>query len=354
MNNTQSIHQNNKVKVALLGATGLVGQVFIHLLSQHPFFELAVITGSDSREGKRYGDEVNWNLPFPLAENAKDLQLESPDLQQLKKVLTQRNIHIVFSALPADVAKTVEPALRDFGCYIFSNASAMRYDENVPILIPEVNPDALQLIEKQGYPQKGFVVTNANCSTTGLVVALAPLKQFGIQEVFVSTYQSISGAGYPGVPALDIMGDLIPFIRQEEEKMIIEFKKIMELEAAVFPHCIRVPVPFGHLETVWITCNATVTPETIIKAWQEYTQQELVGPTFSRFPVQYIEQESFPRPSMSFWGTPPGSQVFTGRVRQVNGKIGFSLLVNNLVKGAAGGSIQNAELFINQYQINKG
>lgn len=127
----------------------------------------------------------------------------------------------------------------------------MRYHEDVPILIPEVNPESLALIEKQGYPQQGFVVTNANCSTTGLVVALAPLKQFGLKEVFVSTYQSISGAGYPGVPALDIMGDVIPFIRQEEEKMSIEFKKIMQLDTPVFPTACACPC----LSDIWKPCG---------------------------------------------------------------------------------------------------
>ncbi len=352
MNKKRYIKKDNKVKVALLGATGLVGQVFVHMLLHHERFELSLITGSDSRTGKRYGNEVNWGLPFPMPEAAKDLTLESADLPILKERLTLRGIRIVFSALPTNIAQQVEPALRDLGCFVFSNAAALRYDEDVPILIPEVNPESLALIEKQGYPRTGFVITNANCSTTGLVVALAPLKQFAIKEVFVSTYQSISGAGYPGVPALDILGDTIPFIQQEEEKMVLEFSKIMQLDAPLFPHCVRVPVPFGHLETVWLTCDLPVETTDIIATWQNFRYENLPGPSFSHVPVLYLEQESFPRPSMSFWGTPPGIQVFTGRVRKVNGKIGFTLLVNNVVKGAAGGSIQNAELFLNKYSVN--
>jgi aspartate-semialdehyde dehydrogenase len=332
----------SKTKVAVLGATGLVGQVFIHLLTRHPFFELSAISSSDSRIGNRYGQEVNWILPFPLQEEAKSLQLESIDPGGWQ----ERGIEIVFSALPTAVAKTIEPELRDTGFYVFSNASALRYEEEVPILIPEVNPRSLELVHSQGYPGKGFVVTNANCSTTGLAVALAPLRQFSIKEIYVSTYQSISGAGYPGLSALDISNNAVPHIAGEENKMIIELKKILKIDVGIFPHCVRIPVPFGHLETVWIDFDDSVEPKDIRHAWQRFTNPGDIGPAFPEQPVYYSDEPEFPQPVHSFWGSPAGMQVFTGQLRKVGNKIGFTLLVNNLVKGAAGGSIQNAELFL--------
>lgn len=341
------MNKEKRINTAVLGATGVVGQVFVQILINHTLFEPAVITGSDSRKGKYYGDEVQWVLPDPLPEPAKKLKLETQDIDLLKK----RNVKIVFSALPADVAKKREPRLRENGFYVFSNAGALRYEDNVPILIPEVNPETLEWITKQGYPGNGFVVTNANCSTTGLAVALAPLKKFGIKELFVSTYQSISGAGYPGLSSLDIMGNTNPYIHREEEKMKIELAKILDLDAAIYPHCVRIPVLFGHLETVWMTLEQSVETTDILDAWQTFEFENANTPSLPRYPVVYNDNPHFPQSKMSFWGSPPGMQVFTGRLRKENDKIGFSLLVNNLVKGAAGGSIANAELFINRYGI---
>ncbi len=334
-----------KQNVAVLGATGVVGQVFVGMLTNHPWFELSMITGSSYRTGKYYGDEVQWVLPQPLPETAEKLELKPLDINLLKK----QGIRIIFSALPSEVAKTLEPELRENGCCVFSNAGAMRYETDVPILIPEINPETLEWIKKQGFPGKGFVITNANCSTTGLAVVLAPLKKFGIKEVFVSTYQSVSGAGYPGLPVLDIMGNTIPYIAKEEEKMIAELKKILELEAEIYPHCVRVPVLFGHLETVWLTFEKAVEKGEVPEAWERFAFEKPDLPTIPRQPVVYMDKETFPQPRMSFWGSPAGMQVFTGRLRKEKDRIGFTLLVNNLVKGAAGGSIANAELFLDTY-----
>lgn len=340
------ILKNTKTGAAILGATGLVGQVFVHLLSQHESLELRAITGSDSRNGKSYGREVQWSLPFPLPEGAQDLTLQALDIKSLQ----EQDVKIIFSALPADVARSMEPELRDSGFYVFSNASAFRYHNDVPILIPEANPESLAAIENQGFPGKGFIVTNANCTTTGLAVALAPLKPLGIREVFVSTYQSISGAGHPGLPALDILGNAIPYIPNEEEKVVAELEKILDLDAAIYPHCIRIPVPFGHLETVWLSFEGDVSELDVLEAWENFETGCHRGPSFPCKPVQYIKDQRFPQPSQSFQGTPPGMQVYTGRLRKVKNRIGFTLLVNNLVKGAAGGSVQNAELFLNTYK----
>ena len=256
---------------------------------------------------------------------------------------------IVFSALPAAVARDTEPVLRKQGLCVFSNAAAMRYQENVPILIPEVNPEALRLIETQGFPETGFVVTNAICTTTGLAVALGPLRRFEIQEVFVSTYQSISGAGHPGLSALDIGANTIPFISGEEEKLPKELRKILGVSAAVYPFCVRVPIPFGHLETLWLRFEQDVTEQDVLEAWQGFTVDTSGMPSLPGRPVAYCPERDLPQHKQAFWGRPPGMQVFTGRLRSKGKYIGFALLVNNIIKGAAGGSIANAELFVRAY-----
>jgi len=221
----------------------------------------------------------------------------------------------------------------------------MRHKPHVPILIPEVNPEALEMIERQGYPANGFVVANANCSTTGLAVALAPLRKFGIKDVFASTYQAVSGAGYPGIPSLDIDANVIPLIEGEEEKMGRELREILGISASVFASCARVPVRFGHLEAVWVRLEDEVVEEDVLDAWAGFT-----GPVSSPArPVVYMEGPDRPQPRSAFSGEPPGMQVFTGRLRKAGDRFGFYLLVNNIVKGAAGGSIQNAEYFIKRY-----
>ncbi|MBI4722934.1 MAG: aspartate-semialdehyde dehydrogenase [Candidatus Stahlbacteria bacterium] len=334
-----------KIKVAVLGATGIVGQVFMWMLSNHRQFEIAFITASSPRIGKSYGDDARWMLPFEMPDNIKHIKFEELDYSKLEKL----GIKVVFSALLSEVAMRVEPELRANNFWVFSNASALRYDENVPILIPEVNIESMDLIMGQGFPEKGFVITNANCSVTGLAVALAPLRKFGIKEVFVSTYQAISGAGYPGLSALDISGNLIPYIKEEEEKIDIELKKILGIEADVFPYCVRTPNLFGHLETVWVKFRESVNEDAVIGAWENFKMEELDIPSLPQKPIVYDKRVDFPQPKMSFFGNPPGMPVFTGRVRKEKDRIGFVLLVNNLVKGAAGGSIQNAEAFIKRF-----
>lgn len=345
---TKKLNKNKKIKTAVLGATGVVGQVFLSMLANNDLFDLRIVTASDSKKEKAYADAVQWVLPTPIPGSIKHLKIDSLDISKLKST----DVKIIFSALPAYTAKIIEPQLREQNFYIFSNASALRYEENVPILIPEINPEALELIENQGFPEKGFVVTNANCSTTGLVIALAPLTKFDIKEVFVSTYQSVSGAGYPGLPALDIVGNVLPYIKNEEEKMVKEVQKILQQKIALYPQCIRIPVLFGHLETVWLSLGKTAKKEDIINTWNTFKSESHVLPTLPETSIIYSDEADFPQPKMAFWGTPPGMQVFIGRLRESNGKIGFTLLVNNLVKGAAGGSIANAELFLKKYGGN--
>ena len=192
-----------------MGATGAVGQVFMWMLSDHPWFELAYCTASAARVGQKYASTVHWVMPFEIPEAIKDIEVREFDFDAMEEA----GVSIVFSALPAAVAAEAEPQLRARGFYVFSNAAAMRYDSNVPILIPETNMEQLDLIRSQGYPQTGFVVTNANCVTTGLAMALAPLRKFGIKTITINSYQSVSGAGYPGLSSFDIT-DTFPSIRK--------------------------------------------------------------------------------------------------------------------------------------------
>ena len=334
-----------KVNVAVIGATGIVGQVFMWMLSDHRWFRPVYVSASSSRCGSIYGNEIKWQLPFPMPDTIRNFQLHDIDPERMKKC----GVEIVFSALPAGVAKKIEPQLRDHGFYVFSNAGAMRRESDVPILIPEINIHALDLIKKQGYPGNGFVVTNANCTVTGLSMVLAPLKPFGIQEVVVSTYQAISGAGYPGLSALDIQGNTIPYIQNEEEKLVFELGKILEIDADVFPYCVRVPTLFGHLESVWISFDERIKESALRDAWHNFRFKGPRLPSMPVHPVKYSERADFPQAKISFFGTPPGMVTYTGRLKKVKTRFGFILLSNNLVKGAAGGSIQNAEAFLILY-----
>ncbi len=341
----EEFRRDKKIKAALFGATGAVGQVFMWMLHDHPWFELTRVVASESREGKDYGSEVHWILPQEIPEEILSLEIASFNIEEMR----EQGIQIVFSALPNHIAEKIEPQLIEAGFAVFSNASHYRYSEHVPILIPEANMDQLNWIEKQGYPEKGFIITNANCSTTGLAVAMAPLRKFGIKDVIVSTYQSVSGAGHPGLSALDITGNVVPFIGGEEEKMRKEFKKILSVDVDIHPFCVRVPVMFGHLETVWVEFEQDVELGDIIKAWAECSSGVDHLPSTPAKPIIYEDQNDLPQIKMAFYGDPEGMVVYTGRLKRQGNRIGFSLLVNNVVKGAAGGSIQNAEAFVAKY-----
>ncbi len=337
--------REKKIKVALFGATGAVGQVFMWMLHNHPWFELTRVVASDSRIGKLYGEEVHWILPFEIPEEILPLEIKGFDTEAMKA----EGIQLVFSALPDIIAQTIEPKLIEAGFRVFSNASTHRYKDNVSILIPEANIEQLDWIKKQGFPEKGCIVTNANCSTTGLAVAMAPLRKFGIKDLIVSTYQAVSGAGHPGLSALDITGNVVPYIGSEEEKMRKEFKKILSVDVDIHPFCVRVPVMFGHLETVWVEFDQDVSLDDIKDAWAHSSSGIDHLPSTPVRPIIYEDQYDLPQVKMAFYGDPQGMVVYTGRLKQQGKRIGFTLLVNNVVKGAAGGSIQNAEAFVAKY-----
>ena len=210
-----------KIPVGILGATGMVGQRFIQLLERHPWFEVVWLAASERSFGKSYEEAVKWKMKTPIPARIARMKLSAAEPKGAPKV--------IFAALDADIARELEPAFADAGCAVISNSSAFRMHPQVPLVIPEVNPDHLKLIELQSWHKQsgGFMVTNSNCSVMGLALALAPLQQaFGVESVFAVTMQAVSGAGYPGVASMDILGNVVPYIKNEEEKMQEEAGKL--------------------------------------------------------------------------------------------------------------------------------
>lgn len=345
----------NKVPVAVLGATGNIGQRFVSLLQDHPSFDLVAVCSSERKVGGRLADF--WRL--------EDAALD-PDVGRMEilpldtKVLGRRGVVAAFSALPADVAGDLETEAARSGIRIFSNASAHRMEPDVPLLVPEVNPDHLALVERQAtYRDGGFIVTNPNCSITGLVLALKPLVDaFSFAEVHVATYQALSGAGYPGVPSLDITGNVLPFIENEEEKMRREAKKILGAwrdgvvpsPVDVWANCARVPVREGHLEAVSISLQEDVTEEEVVKLLSSFRgePQRRRLPTAPRQPVLVRTERNRPQPLLDVHAGEPvrarGMAATVGRIRIVGRNLRFFVLSHNTLRGGAGGSVLNAEL----------
>lgn len=343
-----------KIPCAILGCTGLVGQYFVKFLYDHPFFEIKILTASERSKGKKLGDFLEWikDETFPEKLKEKEIKLTSKD------VILNSEVKIAFSALPANIAGPIEENLRREGLFVFSNSSAHRMDSEVPILVPEINSEHILLAEVQKEKFGGFIVTNPNCTTSGLALALKPLLDFGIKRVFLSSYQSISGAGRRGLPSIDILGNLIPYIKDEEEKVEREIKKILgslkdegiepvEIEFAV--NCCRVPVRIGHLESVFVELEGESSLEEILNAFNNFKgiPQEAGLPSAPEKPLIVRQEENRPQPELdSDAGTPEkakGMAVSIGRIRKRRKILNFFLLVNNLIRGSVGGSILNAE-----------
>src|SRR5579862_1757788 len=252
---------HNKYPIGILGATGMVGQRFIQLLEEHPWFEITWLAASDRSSGKLYGEAAKWRLDTPLPERIARMTVSPAEPEGAPPGSVPR---VIFAALDAAIAREMEPKFANAGCAVVSNSSAYRMAPNVPLVIPEINADHLHLIEEQPSRREsgGYMVTNPNCSTIGLVMALKPLEErFGIEQIFVTPMQAISGAGYPGVPSMDILGNVIPYIGSEEEKMEAETLKLLghldgnhvtALAAKISAHCNRVSVEDGHTESVSI------------------------------------------------------------------------------------------------------
>jgi len=342
---------DNRIPVAVLGATGSVGQRFVQLLACHPWFRVAEVVASERSAGKRYREATDWRLDAFMPEEAADLVVQDYDANLESPV--------AFSALPSEVASEIEQRLAKDGHAVLSNTSTHRMEPDVPLLIPEVNADHVQAIEAQRRNRgwSGFIATNPNCSTIHMTLTLKPLHDaFGIDAVLVSTMQAVSGAGYPGVPSLDMIDNVIPFISNEEEKMAAETRKLLgsyaggrfvEADVTVSASCHRVPVRDGHTEAVSVRLKQRATPEDVIEAFREFRgkPQELGLPSAPKQPVVVRCEPNRPQPVLDR-DTERGMASVVGRVRPcpIMG-IKYVLLGHNTIRGAAGASILNAELF---------
>jgi len=338
-----------KIEVGVLGATGAVGQEFIAQLATHPWFRLTWIAASHRSEGRRYADATSWRLPVPCPEEVSEIVVDS--------VTPGRAPRLVFSGLDAKVAGDVEGAFAEAGHVVVSNARNYRMEPDVPLLVPEVNADHLQLLTAQTAARRwsGRIVTNPNCSTIILAMALAPLCQFGLRAVNVTTLQAVSGAGYPGVASLDIVGNVIPYIGGEEEKMETETQKVLgQLEdgriephpVSVSAHATRVPVINGHTEMLSVGFDAAPPAEEILTAFREFAgrpqAEEL--PTAPRQPIVYLTADDRPQPRLDV-DRGAGMTVTVGRLRTCHVlDYKFVVLGHNTIRGAAGAAILNAEL----------
>ena len=339
-----------KRRVAVLGATGTVGQRFISLLVDHPWFELVALTTSQERAGRRYGDATPWHFGERIPDSVAAMVLEPtrPDL----------DAEICFSALPSDAAMEHEAALASTGHHVFSNVKTHRMDDDVPLIIAEVNPDHARALALQRRRRgwSGSLVTNGNCSAIHLALALAPLhRRFGIERLVVTTMQALSGAGYPGVASLDALDNVVPYIGEEEEKLAEETRKFLgawDGEAfvpasfAISAHCNRVSVRDGHTETVSVGLSGSPTVDDVKETLREFRgrPQELGLPSAPEHPVIVREERDRPQPVLDR-DAERGMASVVGRVREdeVLG-IKFVVLGHNTIRGAAGASVLNAEL----------
>jgi aspartate-semialdehyde dehydrogenase len=340
----------------------MVGQRFIQLLSNHPWFEIAWLAASDRSAGKAYAEACRWKLDTPLPARIAAMTLQ-PNVPEGSAVELPK---IIFAALDADIARELEPRFAAVGCAVISNSSAFRMVADVPLVVPEVNADHLPLIEAQNWRKEGggYIVTNPNCSAIGLVLALKPLEdRFGIESLFVSTMQAVSGAGYPGVASLDILGNVVPFIKNEEEKLQEEVGKLLGrlngrgvelLDAKVSAHCNRVAVEDGHTECVSVKFKKEATRDEILAVWNEFLPlQGLHLPTAPDQPVEYDASVDRPQPRLDRMRG-RGMTATVGRLRKCNLlDWKFVVLSHNTIRGAAGAAVLNAEVLARTGKLDK-
>ena len=339
-----------KIEVGILGATGMVGQRFLSLLEHHPWFEARWLAASERSAGRTYAEACNWRLRDPLPKSAGDLPVHECKPGGAPQLL--------FSSLDSKVAGEVEKEFAQAGHVVVSNSSNFRMENDVPLLIPDVNPDHLALVREQRKQRqwKGMIVTNPNCTTVGLVMSLAPLENaFGLDKVLMTSMQAVSGAGYPGIPTLDILGNVIPFIGGEEEKMQAETQKILgafrgdhiePLAAKVSAQCNRVAVVDGHTEAVSVEFSSKPSEQELRRAIEEFSgvPQERKLPSAPATPVIYLEENNRPQPRKDA-DRGRGMTASVGRLRPcpvLDWK--FVVLSYNTIRGAAGAAVLNAEL----------
>jgi aspartate-semialdehyde dehydrogenase len=340
-----------KIPVAILGATGSVGQYFISLLENHPWFEIKALFASKSYD--TYA--ATWRATLPRPNWLNDATVTNTQVDKIIK----SGARIVFSALPGELAGSIESALQSKGIAVFSNASAHRMDGDVPIIIPEINSDHFSL--QTG--KKGILIANSNCTTAGLVMGLAPLMPLGIKSVRLATYQALSGAGYPGVPSMDILGNVIPHIGGEEEKIETESRKILgnlengsinplnaDIQASVF----RVAVANGHMESIFVELDTTISASDLQSLYKNFEIPEVVSslPSTPFATFKIFDHPSRPQPIKDCMEG-KGMTVSIGSLKARGTSVSMKLLVNNVIRGAAGGSVQNAELALQKGLIKQ-
>jgi aspartate-semialdehyde dehydrogenase len=347
-----------KIPVGVLAATGSVGQRFVQLLTDHPWFEVAAVTGSERSTGELYGDVCRWILPQAIPTQVASLPV-------LPTLPVGMDVPLVFSALPASVALEAEPEYARKGMLVCSNASAFRQAGDVPLLLPEVNPEHTGLLEfqRQNRSWEGGITTNPNCTSTGITIALKALQEaFGIQRVFAVSMQALSGAGYPGVPSMDIIDNVIPYVEGEEPKVEWEPRKMLGqftgetvrlAEFGLSVHCNRVAVSDGHMVCISVGLENEASEQQVIEALQDYqapaSSREL--PSAPHPVIRYRAEANRPQPRLDrLEGA--GMTTVVGRVRP-DSLFDWKMVVlsHNTIRGAAGGSIYNAELLHSQGYI---
>jgi aspartate-semialdehyde dehydrogenase len=348
-----------KIPVGILGATGAVGQKFILQLADHPWFEIHALAASQRSAGQSYQDAANWIQSRPMPESVQDMIVKEcrPDLQ----------CKIAFSGLDSSVAGEIEQDFARAGHWVFSNAKNHRMDPDVPLVITELNPEHLEIIPQQQKNRgwKGAIITNANCSAVVLALSIGPLHhRFQLEHVHVVTMQAISGAGYPGESSLDILGNVVPFISGEEDKIETETQKILgtveeksfrPADFTVSSHANRVPVEEGHLECVSLTLKKKASVEEAIRCWEEFRGPSQVQdlPSAPQQPVIVVGEKNRPQPRRDVEKY-AGMSAMVGRVRECPiFDLKYVVLGHNTIRGAAGASVMNAELAVQQGLIER-
>ena len=338
----------NKIPVAILGATGTVGQKFVVLLKNHPYFEIKELVASERSAGKNYKEVCSWKQEQDIPEDIQKLTVKSTEEPLDSKLL--------FSGLDSSVAGPLEEKYAKAGHVVISNSKNHRMDPDVPLIIPEINHDHFALTKKQ--PYDGAIITNSNCSTMFLAMVLAPIyESFGIEAAQVTTMQAITGAGYPGVPSIDILGNVVPYIGGEEDKLETEPQKILgrlegdKIVPAPFPisaQCNRVPVFDGHTETLSIKLKNKATPQKIAEVLDAYRgfPQERKLPSAPEKPILVFEEPDRPQPARDVWKN-GGMSACVGRIRRCSVlDVKMVILGHNTVRGAAGAAILNGEAYV--------
>jgi aspartate-semialdehyde dehydrogenase len=339
------------VRVGVLGATGAVGQRLVQLLDPHPEFDLAVLTASDDSAGRPYREAAKWRVEGPIPEAVAETIV-----RETAPGSVPDDVDLLFSSLPSDVGARVEPAFAEAGYVVSSNSSNARLDDDVPLVIPEVNADHLDVIEVQRDDRgwDGALVKNPNCSTITMVLPLAALDRFGLERVHVATLQAVSGAGYSGVTSMEIIDNVLPHIGGEEEKMETESRKLLggfdgatidDHDVAVSASCNRVPTLDGHLENVWTETRDDPDRAAAESALREFGAIDL--PSAPDPPITVFEDPNRPQPRLDRT-LAAGMGVAVGPVQETSEGIQFDCLAHNTIRGAAGASVLNGELLVRE------